>query len=292
MRLRSIFQISFLSVILCSSAFAQTGTTPPATPPAPHDTIWHHELVASLNLTQVSFTHWQAGGINALAYAASIVGKSVRNDTNTTWTNSYKFAFGQTEIGNQGIRTSDDELNLESMLTYKLGTNINPYADVSFASQFAPGYQYADTGAGVEVSNFLDPAFIKESAGMGWVLSKAFQTRLGVGVREIITNLYNQYAADPSEPGIHKTRIEGGFESVSQLQLQVDDNVLFKADLDLFDPIKTLDRVVVHADASIVAKVSKWFSAQIAASFINEPDISPFTQIQEGISIGINYALF
>jgi Protein of unknown function (DUF3078) len=293
MRLRFIFSISIFSILFCHGASAQTGTNaPPATPAVKHDTIWRNELIVGVNLTQVSFAHWQAGGVNALAYLASIMGKSVRNDSSTTWTNTYKFAFGQTDLNGQGIRTSDDEIALESLLTFKIDSTINPYVDASLFTQFAPGYQYPDSGAAQEVSNFFDPAFIKESAGMGWLASKAFQTRLGVGLREIITDNYNQYAADPSSPGIHKTRIEGGFESASQLKLQLDDNVLFNADLDLFDPVRTLDRVVVHADASLVAKVSKWFSAQITASFINEPDISPYTQVQEGISVGINYSIF
>ncbi len=294
MQLRFIFSISFLSIVLCHSAIAQTGTnTPAAAPVVPHDTLWHNELVVGVNLTQVSFAHWQAGGVNALAYLGSIRGKSVRDDANTTttWTNTYKFAFGQTDVNEQGLRTSDDEIALESLLTFKMDSAINPYVDASLFTQFAPGYTY-DTTASTEVSNFFDPAFIKESAGVGWVQSKAFQTRLGLALREIITDNYNQYAADPSEPGIHKTRIEGGFDFASQLKLQLDDNVLFNADLDLFDPIKTLDRVVVHADASLIAKVSKWFSAQITAVFINEPDISPYTQVQEGISVGINYSIF
>lgn len=287
MRLQLIFSISFLTVVLCNGVRAQDTTTPPK-----HDTIWHHELVAGLNLTQVDFSHWEAGGTDALAYVGSLVGKSVRNDATTTWTNSYKFAFGQTKVSGQDVRITDDEIGLESLLTFKIDSSVNPYVNASLYTQFAPGYNYPDSGAAQEVSNFFDPAFIKQSAGMGWVQSKDFQTRLGVALREIVTNLYNQYAADPSNPGVHKTRIEGGFESVSNLQLKLDDNVLFTAKLDLFDPVQTLDRVVIHADCSLVAKVSKWFSAQITASFINEPDISPYTQIQEGISLGINYSIF
>ena len=293
MLLRSIFSILLLSFILCNSALAQTGTNaPPAAPIVPHDTIWRHELIVGINLSQVSFTHWEAGGTNTLAYLASVMGKSVRDNAATNWCTSYKFAFGQTKIVDDAPRTSDDEINIESLLTFKIDSTINPYVDVSLFTQFAPGYQYPDTGAKVQVSDFFDPAFIKQSAGVGWLQSKALQTRLGVALREIVTNHYNQYANDPSSPGIHKTRIEGGFESASQLQLQLDDNVLFNGKLDLFAPIKTLDRIVVHGEASIIAKVSKYFSAQLSAIFINEPDISPYTQIQEGLSIGINYSIF
>ncbi len=282
--LKYVFSILF-AAFLSTPAFAQKDST------MKKDTAWHHEMVAGMNFSQVDFSHWEAGGTDALAYLAAIVGKSVRNDTNTNWTNTYRFAFGQSKSSGQDIRNTDDEINIESQLTYKIGVSVNPYVDVSLLTQFGPGYNYPDSGAPQEVSNFFDPAFIKQSAGMGWMQSKEFQTRLGMALREIVTNKFNQYANNPGDEEVRKTRIEGGFESVSVLDVPVDDNVLFHAKLELFDPLKTLDRVVVHGETSFVAKISKVFSTQLNAFFINEPDISPYTQIKEGLSIGIIYAL-
>ncbi|HEY3875707.1 MAG TPA: DUF3078 domain-containing protein [Candidatus Kapabacteria bacterium] len=284
MRLHKLLLTCVCLIFVSSRLLAQTDTA------IKHDTLWHHEMVAGLNFSQIDFSHWEAGGTDALAYIASIAGKSVRNDTNTNWTNTYRLAWGQSKTSGEEIRNTDDEINLESQLTYKFGVSVNPYVDVALLTQFGPGYNYPDSGGAQEVSNFFDPAFIKQSVGMGWMGSKVFQTRLGLALREIVTNKYNQYAADPGDDDVHTTRIEGGLESVSQLDVPVDDNVLFHAKLELFDPFKTLDRVVVHAEASFVAKISKVFSTQLNALFINEPDISPYTQIKEGLSIGIIYA--
>ncbi len=256
------------------------------------DTTWKHELTAQLNLSQVSFSHWQAGGTDALAYIATLIGKSTQTLTSTVWTNSYKLAFGQAKLNGQDIRKTDDEINLESLLSYKWGVHIDPYVDATLLTQFAPGYTYSDTAAPVQVSAFFDPAYIKESAGIGFLLSKAFETRLGIGLREIVTDKFNNYAAEPTENEVKKVRVTGGLESVSQLDFPIDTNVLFHTKLELFAPIKTLDRIVVHGEGSITAKISKWFSTQLTALFINEPDVSPFTQIKEGLSLGISYAVF
>lgn len=254
---------------------------------------WHHALIAELHLAEVSYTHWTQGGVNALSYIAGVNGQSVRNEPKTNWTTTYKLDFGQTKLDAQSLEKTDDEINLESVLMYKLGVHVNPYASVSLLTQFAPGYVYSDTAgvAPIEVSNFFDPAYIKESAGMGWIVSKAFQTRLGLALREIVTNHFPQYASEPSESEVKKVRIQGGLESESEAEIPVDDNVLFRAKLDLFSPFNTMDRIVVHGEGSLIAKVSKIFSAELSALFINEPDISPYTQIKQGLSLGISYAV-
>ncbi len=272
---------------ISTSLFAQD-TTKLTPPPAP----WTNELGVRLNLSQVSFSHWTQGGTDALAYLASLNGKSVRNDTNTNWATTYKFKYGQAKLNEQGIRKMDDEINFESILTYKLGVRINPYVAASLLTQFAPGFNYpSDTGAAVQVSDFFDPAYLQQGAGAGFLISKEVKTRLGVALREIVTNHYNQYAAEPKESETKKIRITGGIESETEIELPIEDNVMFKGKLDLFAPIKTLDRVVLHGETSLVAKVSKIFSAELTAFFINDPDVTPFTQIKQGLSIGISYSI-
>ncbi|HZK76164.1 MAG TPA: DUF3078 domain-containing protein [Candidatus Kapabacteria bacterium] len=285
--MKILFKISLAFVFLLTAATAEVR--------AQADTSfgWHHALIAELHLAEVSFTHWTQGGVNALSYIAGVNGQSIRNEPTTNWTTSYKLDFGQTRLDGQGLQKTDDEINLESVLMYKLGAHVNPYAAVSLLTQFAPGYQYSDTAgvAPTEVSNFFDPAYIKESAGAGWVVSKAFQTRLGLALREIITNHFPQYASEPLETEVKKVRIQGGLESESEAEIPVDDNVLFRAKVDLFSPFNTMDRIVVHGEGSLIAKVSKVFSAELSALFINEPDISPYTQIKQGLSLGISYAV-
>ena len=41
-------------------------------------------------------------------------------------------------------RKTDDKFEFESVLTYKLGTFVNPYASATFKSQFADGFKYND----------------------------------------------------------------------------------------------------------------------------------------------------
>ena len=281
---RYVLQLSYWMLFFYSSiALAQTTPTQTDSVHGP----WHHSVVAGLNLAQVGFSHWSQGGTDALAYIASLAGKSERDAPMTNWTTTYKFDFGQTKASGRVIQNTDDEINLQSVLTYKVGVHVNPYVSAALLTQFAPGYNYPETGAAIQVSNFFDPAYLRQSAGMGYKLSEAFDTRLGIGLREIITDHFTQYTGDPTK----KTKIEGGLESVSDVQLEVDKNVLFRAKLDFFGPFEEMDRVVMYVEGALVAKVSKVFSAEIDALVISDPDVSPYTQVKEGISIGISYVL-
>ena len=259
---------------------------------AQHTTsYWKHTLLTSLNLAEVSYTHWVPGGTNALNYIALIDGKSDRNALMTDWMMTYKFKFGQTKLAGQEIRKTDDEINLESMLTYKVGVHVNPYVAASLLTQFSAGYNYTDTNK-TRISDFFDPAYLKQSAGIGWKPTDYFQTRLGAALREIVTHDFPIYAAEPKQKEFEGgTRIQGGLESVSQLDLPVDTNVVLRAKLDLFSPLKAMDRMVMHGETGLIAKVSKVFSAELSALFVSDPDLSPFTQIKQGLSLGISYAI-
>lgn len=251
---------------------------------------WKHGAVAGLTLTQVAFTDWAQGGDNALAYALSLQGKSVEEQPLTEWANSYKFGYGQARLGDQGIRKTDDRIELETLLTYKLNLYVNPYAAATFKSQFTKGYVYPG-GIETAVSKFFDPAYLTQSVGFGYTPTTGVRTRLGFGLREIITSDFNQYASDPPPAAASKTRIDGGMESVTDAEWKLDDNILFTSKLELFAPFKSMDQIVVRSDNTISAKVSKYITTILNVQFINEKRISPRTQIKETIAVGLSYTL-
>lgn len=258
------------------------------------DTIpygWDHDLKAGFNFTQVAFQDWSKGGSNSLAYMAQMIGTSQNEELVTRLANRYKLIFGQTKLEDVGVRKTDDEISLESMLTYKLGVYVNPYAALSAKSQFAPGYHYTDT-LDIPTSQFLDPLYLTQSAGIGYEPVKWFKTRLGAALRETFTNIYNHYADDPNTPEIERTKIEGGLESVTEAQIPIDDNVLFDSRVELFSAFKTFDRVVMNAQAALVLKAGEYFNASLSANAINDWQVTPRTQLKESVAIGISYTLF
>lgn len=263
---------------------------------------WIHNLVGGLNLTQVSFNdNWSQGGENALAYAISLNGKSANELPKTGWTTSYKLAFGQTKLGSQGVRKTEDKIDLESNLTYKVGTYINPYIAATLKTQFANGFDYATkdprTGKFVQVSKFLDPGYLTQSVGLGYQPIPQIKTRLGAALREIITSDFNAYADDPATPAVvEKTKVEGGLESVTEVAWQMHSNLLFTGKVELFDAFKNFDIIIMRSDNTFAAKVSKYVTVNFNVQLLREQNLpvaprrSGKIQAKQTLAVGLSYA--
>ena len=252
---------------------------------------WKHGIVAGLTMTQVSYTDWAQGGENALSYATSLDGKSAWEDSAFHWTNDYKFAFGQSRLGTQSLRKTDDKIDLSSVLTYKLGQYVDPYAAVTMKTQFAKGFAYDAAGTSTEISAFFDPAFLTQSIGAGYLASKELKTRLGLALREVITNSFNQYADDPLTLTAEKVKVDGGLESVTNVEWLVMENIQLTSQLELFAAFRKLDEVIVRNNTSLSAKVNQYITVIFNVQVINEKQITPRTQIKETLALGLSYTL-
>ncbi len=278
-----LFSRIAILVVSTIGLFAQTEPAPPAS-------HWKHTLVAGLTVTQVSYTDWAQGGENALAYSLSIDGKSVRDVTATNWSNSYKLAYGQTRLGSKGLRKTDDKIELESVLTYKVGTSINPYGSATFKSQFDDGFKYDDVaGTQAKTSSALDPIYMTQAVGVGYQPIAQLKTRLGAALREVFSDAF-AYADDAATtPAIETSKIEGGLESVTDVEWKLDDNILFTSKLEMFAPFNSIDVVVVRNDNTLAAKVNQYISVVLNVQLINDKSVTPRTQIKETLALGISY---
>ncbi|MBX2989588.1 MAG: DUF3078 domain-containing protein [Bacteroidetes bacterium] len=276
----------FSLIIVTNTLFAQTDTVQ-----APKYG-WTHGMVAGITLAQIGFTDWSAGGDNALSWTFSIEGKSVGDEEKTNWANAYKFAFGQARISDKGLRKTDDKIDLESILTYKLNQYVNPYAGVTFKSQFAPGYKYDTPVAGErsEVSSFFDPAYLTQSVGAGWQPITEVKTRLGMALRETFSTKHG-YADNPETQQIETSKVEGGIESVTDVEWKLAENILLTSKLELFAPLKKIDRVDIRSDTRLTMTVNKFITAVFSLQLLN---VEPFprTQIKEVIALGFTYNVF
>lgn len=253
---------------------------------------WKHEMVSGLNLTQVSFKDWAQGGENALSYTLWLSGKSTQSMEMTSWANSYRMAFGQTRLGNQGLRKTDDEIYFESLLIYKLGVTVNPYGSFTFRTQFAKGFKYADDGSRTAVSQFFDPAYLTQSVGVAYSPTKEVTTRLGAGAREVITSQFTLYSDDPKTLNeVEKVKVEGGLESVTDVSWGFAENMLLKSTLEMFAPFNALDEIVVRNNTSISAKVNQYVTVNLSVQLINDITVTRKTQIKEALAIGVSYNL-
>jgi hypothetical protein len=250
---------------------------------------WNIDAVTSANLSQVSFENWVQGGENSLSYMAQAISNATHLAERTQWSNSLKLMFGQSRLGDQGLRKTDDEIYFESLLVYLVWEEINPYAAVTLRTQFAPGYQYPDDQERFQVSAFFDPAYLTQGVGMRWDPASLVTIRLGVGARQVVTSQFPGYADDPETPEVEKIRVDGGLESVATFSWPFAENMILASRLELFSAFNNIDRVIVRSDNLVSAKVNDFLSVNFNVQFVNDVTVSPKTQIKQSFALGFSY---
>ncbi len=251
---------------------------------------WSKELVGSLNLTQTQFDNWAQGGENSLSWQLNINGKFVNDQEKTNWSNSGKISFGMVKVGDGESKKSVDEIKLESVFTYKMNLYVNPYLAATAETQFAKGYNYTDTGK-MAISNFMDPAYFTQSAGLGFSPNEQIKTRLGAALKETITDKYPvPYADDPETSEIEKTKVEFGAESVTDFSRKLAENILLTSKLELFSNLKSFDQIDVKWDTILSAKVAKYVDVTFNVKLFYDKDISKKRQLKQMLALGLTYS--
>ena len=249
---------------------------------------WQHQSSGGVNFSQVALKDWAQGGEEALNWTLNINGNSARETEKISWNNTYKLAFGQTKLGDQGVRKTDDKIDLETVLTYKLGTMINPYFGATFKSQSTSGYQYGALGK-VGVSQFWDPAYITQSLGAGYKPIEEVQVRVGLALREIATRDFNSFSDDPQTAKVEKFKVDGGFEAAVDAVWPLSENTLLTSRLGIFGPLKELGDTSINFDNIITVKAGKYFNINFNLQIIDDATAGPKTQVKEAVAVGLSY---
>lgn len=255
------------------------------------DTPWTPALVAGLNFSQIAFSNWTKGGDNSIAW--TITGNFGLTKVSAPWTfkNQLKAAFGRTKLGGNDFRTTDNDFYMESVLSYELGWAVSPFLSNSIRTQITKGYNYKVDPA-VEIADFFDPGYVTQTLGFTYDRSKVIVTRLGIGFQEVFTNMYNQYTDDPSTTEMEKFKFETGIESVTDLSLKLDDNLLYKSKLRLFSRFESMDVWDVRWDNTITAKINSWLNVNLTYLAVYEKDQSLTLQAKEALQVGVVYTIF
>ena len=251
---------------------------------------WNPSLVTGLNISQISFSNWTQGGENSLTW--TLTGDFGLKYKAVEWEfkNQLKAAYGRTKQGGDDFITNDNELYMESVLSYHAGWLFDPYFSNIVRTQVTEGFDYETTPA-TKISDFFDPGYITQSIGLNYNKNENIQTRLGLAFQEVVTSQFTQYSDDPDTPEIEKFKFETGIESVTDANFTLDENLILKSKLRLFSRFESLDVWDVRWDNTITAKVNSWLNVNFSYLLIYQKDQSPKAQMKQALQLGIVYTI-
>src|SRR5687768_1139451 len=129
---------------------------------------WTVQAYAGVNLNQVSFTNWAAGGDNAVSFSLVYYNVTKYAKNRHTWDNLMNMKYGMLWTKSDGMAKNEDQLELETKYGYLLNAKKTWALSVlaNFRSQFANGYFYPNDS--VVISKFASPGYLTIGLGVDW----------------------------------------------------------------------------------------------------------------------------
>jgi len=293
-RLRGVVHLA-LAAVLAVAIFATpvaVRAAEPATAGAKTDSVgWSKDLTAAFNFTQASFSNWVAGGVSNVSWLAGSHGRFKRFGQLDNWTTNLRLEYGQVKEKDQQARKSFDLIFLETIIDFNTSRLLKPYARASGKTQFTAGYDYSAT-ARVKVSDFADPLYLEQGAGLGYQLGRGLITRFGLGLKETLAkaDFAPIYADDKSTPDkIEKSRVEGGLESVTELDRNFGQALGVKSRLALFWPFDDTSRLDADWMTDVTLKAIGALGVTFKFEALYNKTILDKVQWQQVLGIGLTY---
>ncbi|MDR9415185.1 MAG: DUF3078 domain-containing protein [Gracilimonas sp.] len=257
---------------------------------------WDQSWVASLNGSQAAYDNWSQGGVSSISgTASSITTLKYRNGLF-----SYGFRtnlkYGQSNIRGQGVRKTDDVIELINRFNYRFNdaSDFSAYGNINIRSQFDEGFEYSteDGVPDVLISDFLAPAYIIEGAGLAYDPSPAFTFEAGLALKQTIVtedSLKSLYGVDQDT----NIRGEGGLSTGINFEKEIFENILYTSALETFTnfliPVSETD---VKWGNEIVGQINNLVSASFQFELRYDNDFSSELQVKQVLSAGISVNLY
>lgn len=265
------------------------------------ETFWSHLNKVSLNLSQLAFVNWNAGGSNSIS---SLLGINIKRNYKKglfQWNNELIVRYGVNEQSGQSLRKTDDDLELVSSLGYKFSSKSNWYytGRASFKSQFTKGYNYPNRDE--FISNFMSPGYL--FAGVGaelnlpkkklslnlspltqkstFVLSDRLANQGAFGVQEAVVD----ENGDIITPG-RNARHEVGILINNEYEKEIFDNITATSRLSLYtDYLNNFGKIDVDWELNFQFEVNEYVKASLGSHIRYDDDIKTRSENEDGETV-------
>lgn len=271
----------------------------------PNDTIpktWKTGGTFNLNINQGSQSNWSAGGDKFSFSLNSYLNLYAFYQKNKhSWDNSLDLAYGIVNTTSLGSRKASDRIDFLSKYGYAISKKWNAGFLVNLRTQFADGYAYSKTAAGLDTSAIISksfaPAYALASLGFDYKPVENFSLFISPVTARfvIVTNdfLSPKYGLDPGK----NVKSEFGAFLSANYTTKLGDKFNYKTKLDLFSNyLKNPQNVDVFWSNVITASITKYINFSFNLDMIYDDDTQnvnpakgPAPQWLELMGIGIAY---
>lgn len=252
------------------------------------------ELKLLFSTTQSSFSNWQSGGNNSLAFSCSLDG-SFRKISDR-WDKGHDIELGIGVLKQEGtkLRKSEDLIHYSyaSGYSFKKDGKWALFLDLDFRSQFAGGYNYEknpfeeDMELPAKVSDILSPAYLTQSLSISFKNEKWFRSSLGIGLKQIFVSraeLRELYGLTEDKA----VKFEFGISSKLKLEKEIVKNIKIDSVFDLFFSVSPKNNLNFRWNNKFDFKFNSWLQMRVELEMFYDKNIIDKLQIREVMSLGL-----
>jgi hypothetical protein len=246
-----------------------------------------------------TYDNWSTGGNDYINWKAAtnlgVAGQAATSVGTLIWSVGGESGFGKTKFGDLPYRKSTDYLRANS-LVYLQTSYLNPYASVNFETQLTKGYIYDTYGSNIQISDFMDPAYLTEGGGIMFFgkfnNTNSISYTLGLAFRQVFTKNFTVFADDPKTTQIENFRNDFG----AQTSLKYGNPYAnISSTFSVFAPVKNMapstakDYYEATLENELKAKFWTYFTFSASLDLRYEPNFSRKTQFHESFGLGVGY---
>ncbi|MFM1878793.1 MAG: hypothetical protein RLZZ241_1659 [Bacteroidota bacterium] len=283
--------------------------------------FWEEINLFELQLSEVAFVNWNAGGENSVSANGRMYLARNYKFRYFQWKNDLEMRFGWNAQEGRKWRKTDDAIRMSSTVGYRRDTISGWYFSVkfNFNTQFAAGYSYPDRTQAI--SKFMSPGYLFFGAGTSYIPD---DKKFNLYVSPLTfkgTYVFDQILADQGAFGVKRALIDAegniiqrgenhftelGFLLTNQWEFPLMENITVNSDLTLYtDYLRVFGNIDVYSTLNFTFKVNDFVNANLLTQIIYDDDIKfnrevaldgtvisaggARTQFRQQLGIGINY---
>lgn len=275
---------------------------------------WNNSGKITLLINQSAFSNWQAGGDNNMAANISLNYDFNYKKGPWLWDTKLLASYGLTINDDDGMRKTDDRLEINSILGRKMKKEHWHFSFfMNFKTQFTDGYDYNDDFAGENedfpTSGFFKPAYWSFGPGFLWKKSDNLNINFAPATSkftfitsEVFTindddennvfyessNEFETYGVSPGNSVLYEfglnVRAYYRFDIMKNMNIE---NILMLYSNYLDKPLN----VDIDYTMNLVMKINDVFSTNLTFQTIYDDNAYSGFQIREVFGLGINVTL-
>ncbi len=239
---------------------------------------WKLGGLFNLNINQGSLSNWSSGGdkfsfsLNSYLNVFAFYKKDKH-----AWDNCLDLAFGIVNTTSLGSRKASDRIDLLSKYGYAISPKWNTSVLFNARTQFAEGFAYSKTAAGLDtsavISKAFSPAFVLLSVGFDYKPNDHFSLFLSpLTERWVIVTDAALAANFGVLPGKKSKNELGAFVSANYMA-NLGANIVYKSKMDLFSNYKNNPQNIdIFWTNVLTAKLTKFINFSFNVDMIYDND--------------------